>query len=303
MKRLLITGGSGLVGSAIKSTERPEFDYIYFDSKSCDLTDYASTLAAFQNAKPDIIVHLAANVGGLFKNMSEPVEMFEDNILMNTNVVKAAHNCGVQELIACLSTCVFPDNIGVLDESCLHKGPPHHSNEGYAHAKRMLEVQCRLYTQQYKRRYFCIVPTNIYGPCDNFHLEDAHVIPALIHKCYLAKRDGTPFEIRGSGKPLRQFIFSRDLAKLIIDLIGTDFCDTIILSPTEEYSILEVARAINHHFGNVLVVNGSYADGQFKKTSDTTRLKNLLDFKPTSLEEGIAETINWFKINYGTCRK
>jgi GDP-L-fucose synthase len=303
MKRLLITGGSGLVGSAIKSIERPEFDYIYFDSKSCDLTDYAATLAAFQNAKPDIIVHLAANVGGLFKNMSEPVRMFEDNILMNTNVIKAAHNCGVQELIACLSTCVFPDNIGVLDESCLHNGPPHHSNEGYAHAKRMLEVQCRLYAQQYKRRYFCIVPTNIYGPCDNFHLEDAHVIPALIHKCYLAKRNGTPFEIRGSGKPLRQFIFSRDLAKLIIDLIDTDFCDTIILSPTEEYSILKVAETINHHFGNVLVVNGSYADGQFRKTSDNSRLKNLLDFKPTSLEEGIAETISWFKINYAICRK
>jgi GDP-L-fucose synthase len=303
MKRLLITGSSGLVGSAMKSVEHPDFHYIYFDSKSCDLTDYTATLAAFQNAKPDIIVHLAANVGGLFKNMSEQVRMFEDNLLINTNVVKAAHNCGVQELIACLSTCIFPDNTDILDESCLHKGPPHHSNEGYAYAKRMLEVQCRLYAAQYKRRYFCIVPTNIYGPNDNFHLEDAHVIPALVHKCYLAKQNGVPFEIRGSGKPLRQFIFSRDLANLIIKLIHTDLCDTIILSPTEEYSILEVAKMVNHHFGNVLVVNRSYADGQFKKTSDNTRLKNLLDFKPTSLEEGISETISWFKKNYQFCRK
>jgi len=191
MKTVLITGASGLVGSAIKSIEKNySYNFVHLDSKSCDLTDYQKTLESFVSIKPDVVIHLAACVGGLFKNMNEKVKMFEDNILINTNVVRASYQCGVDTLIACLSTCVFPDNIGVLNELCLHNGPPHSSNEGYAYAKRMLEVQCKLYQQQFNKRYFCIIPTNIYGPNDNFNLEDSHVIPAFIHKCYLAKQNG-----------------------------------------------------------------------------------------------------------------
>ena len=304
MKTILITGASGLVGSAMRSIAK-DYNYIFvhFDSKSCDLTDYIQTLDAFKLIKPDIVVHLAACVGGLFKNMNEKVRMFEDNVLINTNVVKAAYHSGVETLIACLSTCVFPDNIGILNETCLHKGPPHDSNEGYAYAKRMLEVQCRLYRQQFNKRYFCIIPTNIYGPNDNFNLEDSHVIPAFIHKCYLAKQNSTPFEVRGTGKPLRQFIFSTDLAVLIMKLLNSDFCDNIILADSKEYSILDVARIINHHFGNEFVVNKNYSDGQYRKTADTTVLTDLIDsrfsdFKFTDFEEGIRITVAWFKKNY-----
>lgn len=304
MKNLLITGASGLVGSAIKSIAKDyNYTFVYLDSKSCDLTDYASTLNTFKLAKPDIVIHLAACVGGLFKNMNEKVKMFEDNILINTNVVKAAHQAGVETLIACLSTCVFPDNIGVLDEKCLHNGPPHDSNEGYAYAKRMLEVHCKLYKQQFNKRYFCIIPTNIYGPNDNFNLEDSHVIPALIHKCYLAQKNGTPFEIRGSGKPLRQFIFSQDLAVLILELLNKPFCENIILSDSKEYSILDVARIVNHHFGNEITINKSYSDGQYRKTSDNSLLKRSLEFEFTDLEQGISTTVAWFIKNYNTCRK
>jgi GDP-L-fucose synthase len=307
MKRLLITGSSGLVGSAMKTIERKDFHYIYFDSKSCDLTDYSATLAAFQKAKPDIIVHLAANVGGLFKNMSEPVRMFEDNILINTNVIKAAHNCGVQELIACLSTCVFPDNIGVLDESCLHNGPPHHSNEGYAHAKRMLEVQCRLYCSQYKRRYFCIVPTNIYGPQDNFNIEDGHVIPSLIHKCYLAKKNNTPLVIWGSGKPLREFIYSKDIAELTMWVLENyNESEPIILSTSEEVTIKHAVETIVKYmeFNGEIVFDSTKPDGQYRKPSDNSKLKKYLpDYKFTSFDDGIKETIKWFIANYETCRK
>ena len=123
----------------------------------------------------------------------------------------------VKRLVSCLSTCIFPDKTTYpIDETMVHNGPPHSSNEGYAYAKRMIDVMNRCYASEYGCCFTSIIPTNIYGPHDNFSIEDGHVIPGLIHKCYLAKRDGTPFTIWGSGAPLRQFICSSDLAALTV---------------------------------------------------------------------------------------
>ena len=143
--------------------------------------------------------------------------MFENNLLMNYNLLNCAHLNNVKRVLCCLSTCIFPDKTTYpINEDMLHDGPPHGSNFGYAYAKRMLEVQCRTYQQQHNRDYFCVIPTNIYGPNDNFNLSDAHVIPALIHKCFLSKQKGENFVVSGTGKPLRQFIFNSDLGKLMI---------------------------------------------------------------------------------------
>jgi len=309
MKKILITGSSGLLGNAIKLLENNynNYEFIYINSKICNLIDYTQTLNFFNNIKPDIVIHLAACVGGLFKNISEKVKMFEENIIINTNVIKASSECNVKRLIACLSTCVFPDDLNIksLDETMLHNGPPHPSNEGYAYAKRMLEVHCRLYSENFlDRKYFCIIPTNIYGPFDNFNLEDGHVIPSLIHKCYIAKNELTEFEVKGSGKPLRHFIYSKDIAKLIFLLLEKeDFNENIILSPNEEYSIEYVANLINNHFNNKIVFNSKYSDGQFRKTTNNNKLNNLLNFKFTDLKDGIEETIQWFIENYDTLRK
>ena len=192
----------------------------------------------------------------------------------------------------------------------LNNGPPHHSNEGYAYSKRMMELHCKLYNETYGTNYICIIPTNIYGPHDNFSLEDGHVIPSLIHKCYLAKKEGIPFEVKGSGRPLRQFIYSMDLAKLIMlilennELIGTGV-GNIILSPVEEYSIREVAELINSHFGNEIVFNQSYSDGQYRKTADNSKLKKLLkkvNFEFTDLKDGISQSVNFFITNRDNLR-
>jgi GDP-L-fucose synthase len=168
----------------------------------------------------------------------------------------------------------------------------------------MLEVICRFYREDYQRTYICVIPTNVYGPHDNFNLEDSHVIPGLIHRCYLAKKNKTDFIVRGSGKPLRQFIYSIDLAKLIMiilennESIGTG---NIIVSPVEEYSIREVAELINSHFGNEIIFNESYSDGQYRKTTDNSKLKKLLkkvNFEFTDLAEGILQSVNFFIKNY-----
>lgn len=310
---VLITGGSGLVGQGIKSIESNylnKYIFIYLSSSDCDLENYSNTLDYFKKTKPDYVIHLAAYVGGLFKNMNSKVDMLEKNILINLNVLKASHEIKVKKLIGCLSTCIFPDlTTYPINETMLHNGPPHFSNDAYAYAKRLLEIQCKAYREQYSDNFVCVIPTNIYGPYDNFNLDDAHVIPALIHKCWLAKKESKPFIIAGTGNPLRQFIYSEDLAKLIIWVLELyDSNESIILSvgESEEISIGNVAELIAKKFDYLdnISFDKSKSDGQYKKTADNSKLMNLIDnFKFTKIEDGINKTIDWFIKNYDNCRK
>ena len=307
--KIIVTGGSGLVGSAIKKISKDfSHKFIFLSSKHCNLLNYNEVYKLLQKEQPSLIIHLAAMVGGLFKNMNYPVEMYENNIIMNTNILKCAHECGVQNIISCLSTCIFPDKTTYpINENMLENGAPHESNFAYAYAKRMLEVHSRSYQKQYNRNYICVIPTNIYGPNDNFSLEDGHVIPALIHKCYLAKKEKKPFEIRGTGRPMRQFIYSEDLAKLIL-LISelSEFKQNIILSTNEEVSIGKIGKFIAEKYDYLenIIFNKKYSDGQFKKTADNSKLVKLInDFKFTKIEDGITQTIEWFNKNYEVCRK
>jgi len=306
MKKILVTGGSGLVGHGIQSIVGEfgdKYEFIFVSSKDYDLYDFQQTNQMFEYIKPHIVIHLAANVGGLYKNMNQKVDMLEKNLMINFNVVKCSHDHRVEKLIACLSTCIFPDQIEYpIDETMLHNGPPHESNDAYAYAKRMLEVHCRAYRESYGDNFVCIIPTNIYGPHDNFDLENAHVLPALIHKCYLAKLYDEDFIVRGTGKPLRQFIYSKDLALLIMMVIENYNGDNIILSvdETDEVSIECVARTIARCFDyeDRIVFNPSYSDGQYKKTVTNHRLQEILGndikFEFTSIQEGCKKTVEWF---------
>jgi GDP-L-fucose synthase len=308
---IVVTGGSGLIGKALQSIQSqfPLYDFYFLSSKDCNLLSFEETFQTFQDIQPHIILHFGANVGGLFKNMNQKVSMFEDNILMNMNVLKCAHLLNIQHVISCLSTCIFPDKTTYpINESMLHEGPPHTSNDAYAYAKRMLEIQSRCYQENYGRNYRCIIPTNIYGPHDNFHLEDGHVIPALIHQCYLSKMENRPFIIKGSGKPLRQFIYSIDLARLIM-WMAEEYPERepIILSVDEkdEISIGEVGRLIAKYMDyDKIEMDESYADGQYKKTADNSKLRKYLPhFQFTSIENGLEKTIEWFLSHYPNLRK
>jgi GDP-L-fucose synthase len=304
-KKILITGSYGLVGSAFQQIAPlydSSYNFIFSSSSVCDLSNYEQTNLYFNNVKPDIVIHLAACVGGLYKNMNEKVHMLESNLLINFNVVKCSYNAKVAQLICMLSTCIFPDKTTYpIDESMLHNGPPHSSNDAYAYAKRMMEVQCRAYNEQYNTNFSCIIPTNIYGPYDNYSLEDGHVIPALIHKCYLAKENGVPFEVRGSGRPLRQFIYSEDLALIIMELLNKLHCDNLIISPNEEYSIGYVATLIAKEFDyeDSMVFNNLYADGQYKKTASNLKLRTMMpDVQFKHISEGLHNAVNFVKENY-----
>ena len=308
--RILITGGYGLVGRAFEGSIVEGHEIIRFRSADCDLRDFYQTYAKFKEiGKIDCIIHLAANVGGLFKNMREKVAMIEDNLLINYNVIRCAHLCEVQNMVSCLSTCIFPDKVQYpINEDVLMNGPPHTSNEGYAYVKRMIEVQSKAYREQYGRNYFCIIPTNIYGEWDNYNLEDSHVIPGLIHKCYLAKKNREKFIVRGSGKPLRQFIYSRDLAELIMWSINhyTDGSPIILsVGEEDEVSIGDIAGMIADEFDyrEMMEFDESFSDGQFKKTADNSRLMRLIGgYQFTPIQEGIKKSVKWFVENYNIVR-
>jgi len=310
--KILVTGGTGLVGSAIHNLSilYSNYEFIFSGSKDCNLINYDETLQYFIKYKPDYVIHLAGNVGGLFKNMNHKVEMFEDNILINLNVIKAAYHIQVKKLISCLSTCIFPDKIVYpINEEILHNGPPHTSNDAYAYAKRMLEIQTNAYNHQYGTNFITIIPTNVYGPHDNFNILDGHIIPALIHKCHIAKNTNTVFNIAGTGKPLRQFIYSEDLAKLIMWCLELYNEKTpIILSNDEkdEISIGEVANIIANEFDyrDNLKFDETKSDGQFKKTANNSKLRLLNpNFEFIDIKDGLKKTIEWFKLNYDLCRK
>jgi GDP-L-fucose synthase len=188
----------------------------------------------------------------------------------------------------------------------LHDGPPHFSNDAYAYAKRIMEVHCRAYNEQHNTNFSCIIPTNIYGPGDNYSLEYGHVIPALIHKCYLAKEQQVQFEVRGSGSPLRQFIYSEDFATIVMNCLDSLNRENLIVSTSEEYSIKDVAFHIAREFDydEHVVFNNKYSDGQFKKTASNEKLKKMIpELKFTDIEEGIRRSVDFFKDNFDVCRK
>ena len=300
--KILITGGNGLVGSEFIGDQ-----YFKPSSKDYDLIDRDQTYRLMLKGF-DSIIHCAAKVGGLGSNMNFKGDFFYQNITMNTNIIEGARLSKVKNLVAFLSTCIFPDNVEYpLTENKIHLGPPHFSNDAYAYAKRMVDVQIKAYKEQYGLNYKSVIPSNIYGPNDNYDLVNGHVIPSLIHKCYLARENKTDFMIWGSGKPLREFIYSKDVAKLTEwVLYNYQENEPIILSTSEEISIRDVVGMIVEimNFKGNVVFDSSKPDGQFRKPSDNSKIKNYLpNFKFTPLYEGLKETIDWFEGNYNVIRK
>ena len=314
---VLVTGGTGLVGYGIQTylKEHPEAkhgaEWVFLGDKDYDLRKESETHEMFKKYQPTYVIHLAARVGGLFTNLKYKVEFYRENILIDDNVMECCRIYKVKKLISFLSTCIFPDKTTYpIDETMVHNGPPHYSNEGYAYAKRMIDVLNRCYHEEYGCNFTSLVPTNIFGPNDNYHLESAHVIPALIHKCYIALRDGTPFTVLGSGKPLRQFTFSVDLGALIVwALFNYEDINPLILSVDEkdEISIGDAARMVATAMGYPLekmVYDTSYADGQFRKTASNKKLRSLYpDFKFTDMQTAIKASCDWFVEHYDEARK
>ena len=307
MARYLITGSAGMLGSSLRRLLVNE-DAVYLTREDADLTSFEATAALFRTHKPEFVIHCAAVVGGIGSNSIHSGDYFRKNILINLNVLEAARLAGVKRLISFMSTCVFPDKTEYpLKENNLHNGAPHPSNFGYAYAKRMLEVQSSAYRKEWNCDFIVAIPTNMYGPHDDFALEGGHVIPSLIHRTYLRQQEGSDLLAWGTGSPLREFVYVDDIAKLTLwALENYREEEPIIFSSGVERSIKELVEIVAEKmkFTGKIVWDSTKPDGQFRKPSDTAKLRRLQpDFQFTTLDEGIEKSVAWFKANYPNIRQ
>jgi len=291
MKKILITGGNGLVGKSLKKYI-PQG--IYLSSKDYDLTNENQVISLFKDYRPDIIIHLAAKVGGILDNIEKPADYFTENILMNSLMVKYSHIFNVERFIGVLSTCIYPDisNIYPLNEVDLHQGPPTETNFSYGYAKRSLAVQIDAYNKQYGTKYNYLIPCNLYGFGDKDDIKKSHFITALIKKIYDAnKNNDDSIIIFGDGTPLRQFMFADDFANVINKVIENDIYKNLNVATEEVYSISEmvnIALEVCNSKHLKVIYDKTKPNGQYRKDVSIKKLKTLLtDFKPISLKEGI----------------
>merc|ERR1719431_907573 len=255
--------------------------------------------------RPTHVIHLAAMVGGLYRHMKHNADFLKANVLINLNVLYCSQEFGVEKVVSCLSTCVFPDKTTYpIDETMLHDGPPHQSNMGYSFAKRLVPVINQCLQNQHGVKYTSVIPTNIYGPNDNFNLDDGHVLPVIIHKTYLAKRDNKPLKICGTGKALRQFIYSEDLAELIVwTLRNYEEIDPLLVSvdSSDEITISDMVKMVVEATGftGEVEYDTTMSDGQIRKTNSNAKLRRYLPrYQFTPIREGIQKTVDWLARNY-----
>jgi GDP-L-fucose synthase len=298
----LITGGKGLLGSALDFGFKPSKDEV-------DCLKYDQLSNYIKNNNIDSVVHAAARVGGVKANTDFVYDFFSENIMMSTNVMNACKEFSFKKAIFIVSTCAFPTSAPLpLKEEYLHTGEPHHTNFGYAYAKRMLEVGSRALRQQYKINSSCVIPCNLYGQDDNYNLQSGHVIPSLIHKCWIAKSTNTILEIWGSGKAEREFIYIKDFANIVDEIMNKDInvAETMIVSPGATYTIEEIVNYIVKimDFKGKVFFDKSKPEGIMKKNSCNDIFKsNFPDFKFTSLEDGLSKNVEYFINNYRSLRK
>ena len=303
--KTLITGGTGMIGCALKEI-LPNATFV--DSKMYDLRNQLDANYLFLNENPDQVIHLAAKVGGVKANSENLGSFYYDNIMINTNVLEAARKYKVEKLLSFLSTCVYPNKVNYpLTEEQIHNGPPHQSNYAYAYAKRMLDIQSQAYRKQYGCNFITVVPNNLFGEHDNFDLENSHLIPAIIRKIYEAKEKNKDVVLWGDGKALREFTYSKDLAKIVLSLLdGYNEREPINVGNTQEYSVKEVAQTIAKimKYDGTIIWDISKPKGQHKKPSDNSKLLRLgwqtKDYTP--FKKALENTCKWFIENYPKAR-
>lgn len=290
MSKILVTGGSGLVGKHLQKILPNAF---YLSSKDCDLTNITQVKWLISSYQPDIVVHLAARVGGIQDNIKYPADYFDDNILINTNIVKVCKDHDVKKFIGILSTCIYPsvvENYPMTEED-LFIGPPPPSNFSYGYAKRCLAVQIDAYNKQFGTKYNYLIPCNLYGDYDNLHNDSKmHFITALLNKIKNAKDN--KLNLLGTGKPLRQFMYASDLADIIKLVISNDVTENFNVAPDFNYYINEMAKIALEvtEKDYEIIYDRPDLDGQFRKDVSNKKLLEIFPhFKFTGLKEGLKQ--------------
>lgn len=303
--RVYIAGHRGLVGSAIvRNLEAKGFTNIITRThKELDLTNQADVRRFFEEEKPEYVFLAAAKVGGIHANNTYPADFIYDNLMIQNNVIKAAHDFGVTKLLFLGSTCIYPKMAPQpIREEYLLTGALEETNEAYAVAKIAGLEMCKFFKRQYGDNFISCMPTNLYGPNDNFDLKSSHVLPALIRKFHEAKVNGAEtVEIWGTGTPLREFIYVDDMAAACVFLMENyDGEQHVNIGTGEEVSIRQLAETVREVVGfeGELVFNTDMPDGTPRKLTTVDKLHGLGWKHKVSLDKGIKLAYNWFLENY-----
>ena len=295
--RLFVAGHKGMVGSAfVRFLEKNGFtNVITAPRATLDLLDQRAVHDFLKENKPDLVIVAAARVGGIHANNTQRADFIYENLMVEANLIHGAHVAGIDRLLFLGSSCIYPrDCPQPIREDYLLSGPLEHTNEPYALAKIAGIKLCEAYNSQYGRHYFSVMPTNLYGPNDNYDLQTSHVLPALIRKVHEAKqRNDQAISIWGTGRPKREFLYVDDLIDACMYLISRDYCGPIVnIGTGQDCSISDLAETIMEVVGyqGDLTYDSSKPDGTPRKWLDVSRLRDLGWQAKTSLREGLAMT-------------
>ncbi len=307
VKRVLITGGAGFLGSAVVRALRGRGcrELAVPRSRLYDLRDHQAVRRMYRDLRPQVVIHLAAVVGGIGANRANPGRYFYDNAIMGLQVIEEARLAGVEKFVAIGTICAYPKFTPVpFREEDLWNGYPEETNAPYGLAKKMMLVQLQAYRQQYGFKGIYLLPVNLYGPGDNFDLETSHVIPALIRKCLEAKeRNAQSITLWGDGTPTREFLYVDDAAEgIVLAAERHDEPEPVNLGSGVEISIRDLAAKIIHATGyrGEIIWDTTKPNGQPRRCLDVARARDLFGFVArTSLDRGLVQTIDWYRQNFG----
>lgn len=308
--KIYVAGHRGLVGSAIvRSLKAKGYENIIGRThQELDLCDQAAVRRFFEEERPDVVVLAAAKVGGINANNTKPAEFAYSNLQIQCNVIQCSHEFGVKKLLFLGSTCIYPKMAPQpIPEDALLTGPLEETNEAYAVAKIAGLEMCKFYKRQYGDDFISCMPTNLYGPHDNYDLQGSHVMPAMIRKFHEAKMSNAPaVELWGTGTPLREFLYVDDMADACVFLLEHYSGEQHVnIGTGKELTIKELAMMVKHAVGfeGEIVWNTSMPDGTPRKLTDVTKLHGLGWKHKIELPEGIALAYEWFCQNEAQARK
>ncbi len=304
-KRVCVTGGAGFLGSYVQEGLRARGvdDFFIPHIEDYNLVDMNDVKRMLADANPDLVIHLAANVGGIGANREHPGEFFYDNLMMGVQLMHESWKLGIQKFVAIGTVCAYPKFTPVpFREDELWNGYPEETNAPYGLAKKMMLVQSQAYRDQYDFNSIFLIPVNLYGPRDNFDLETSHVIPALIRKCFEAMDRGEKeLVVWGDGSPTREFLYAADAAEgILLAAEKYDASEPVNLGSGEEIRIKNLAEMIasNTGFEGEVVWDTSKPNGQPRRGLDTSRAEEYFGFAaPTPFKQGLKETVAWYREN------